>query len=241
MYNKELKKNNFHILIIDDDEKIRLLLKQFLENNEFKVSDVENTNQAKKIMENLIFDLLVIDIMMPGQNGLDFLKEIRQTNSIPTLMLTAMSSPEDRLDGLEYGADDYMTKPFEPRELLLRIQNILKRFTSNSKNSENQKNTRFGPFSFNHKSLNLYKNNISVHLTNSEQRLLHCFCKSPNKAFSREDINSSLGGNMETRSIDVAIARIRRKIEIDQRYPIYLQTVRGIGWMLQTHEDENND
>ena len=108
---------------------IILLLKQFLENNDFKVSDVENTNQAKKIMETLIFDLLVIDIMMPGQNGLEFLKEIRQTNSIPSLMLTAMSSPEDRLDGLEYGADDYMTKPFEPRELLLRIQNILKRLT----------------------------------------------------------------------------------------------------------------
>ena len=241
MNNEDLKKNDFHILIIDDDEKIRLLLKQFLENNDFKVSDVENTNEAKKIMKSLIFDLLVIDIMMPGQNGLDFLKEIRQTNSIPTLMLTAMSSPEDRLDGLEYGADDYMTKPFEPRELLLRIQNILKRITTNSKNSENQQNTKFGPFSFNHKSLNLYKNNISVHLTNSEQRLLNCFCKSPNKPFSREDINSSLGGNMETRSIDVAIARIRRKIEIDQRYPIYLQTVRGIGWMLQTHEDENND
>ena len=178
---------------------------------------------------------------MPGQNGLEFLKEIRQTNSIPTLMLTAMSSPEDRLDGLEYGADDYMTKPFEPRELLLRIQNVLKRFTTNLKSSENQGNTRFGPFSFNHKSLNLYKNNISVHLTTSEQKLLNCFCKSPNIAFSRDDINNSLGGNMETRSIDVAIARIRRKIEIDQRYPVYLQTVRGIGWMLQTHEEENND
>jgi len=126
MHNKDLKKNNIHILIIDDDEKIRLLLKQFLENNDFKVSDVENTDQAKKIMESLIFDLLVIDIMMPGQNGLEFLKEIRQTNSIPSLMLTAMSSPEDRLDGLEYGADDYMTKPFEPRELLLRIQNLVR-------------------------------------------------------------------------------------------------------------------
>ncbi len=241
MYSQDLKKDNFHILIIDDDQKIRFLLKQFLENNGLRVSDVENTNQAKKIMETLIFDLLVIDIMMPGQNGLEFLKEIRQTNSIPSLMLTAMSSPEDRLDGLEYGADDYMTKPFEPRELLLRIQNILKRLTKNIKKSETQENTKFGPFSFNQKSLNLYKNNIPVHLTTSEQKLLNCFCKSPNKPFSRDDINNSLGGNMETRSIDVAIARIRRKIEIDQRYPIYLQTVRGIGWMLQTHEEENED
>tara|TARA_B100001109_G_scaffold230901_1_gene207739 strand:+ start:891 stop:1616 length:726 start_codon:yes stop_codon:yes gene_type:complete len=241
MYNQDLKKYNFHILIIDDDQKIRLLLKKFLENNGLRVSDVENTNQAKKIMESLIFDLLVIDIMMPGQNGLDFLKEIRQTNSIPSLMLTAMSNPEDRLDGLEYGADDYMTKPFEPRELLLRIQNILKRITKNIKNFEKQENTRFGPFSFNQKSLNLYKNNLPVHLTTAEQKLLNCFCKSPNTAFSRDDINNSLGGNMETRSIDVAIARIRRKIEVDKRYPIYLQTVRGIGWMLQTHEEENDD
>ena len=130
MNNLDLKKFNFHILIIDDDEKIRLLLKKFLENNELRVSDAESTEEAKKIMESLIFDLLVVDIMMPGQNGLDFLKEIRKTSQMPVLMLTAMSDPEDRLDGLEIGADDYMTKPFEPRELLLRIQNILKRFNS---------------------------------------------------------------------------------------------------------------
>ncbi len=242
MNTQDLKNLYFHILIIDDDQKIRLLLKKFLENNGFRVSDAENTQKAKKIMETLIFDLLVIDIMMPGQNGLDFLKEIRLTNSIPSLMLTAMSNPEDRLDGLEYGADDYMTKPFEPRELLLRIQNILKRHPENFKKSGVNDNTRFGPFSFNQKSLNLYKNNAPVYLTTSEQKLLNCFCKAPNKAFSRDDINKSLGGYMETRSIDVAIARIRRKIEDDQRYPIYLQTVRGIGWMLQTHDEKiNND
>ena len=157
MDEQNLQKQNFHILVIDDDQKLRLLLKQFLEKNSFRVSDAEDTTQAKKIMESLIFDLLVIDIMMPGQNGLDFLKEIRQSNSIPTLMLTAMSSPEDRLDGLEFGADDYMTKPFEPRELLLRIQNILKRYTSNFTKNKDINNTRFGPFLFNQKSLNLYK------------------------------------------------------------------------------------
>ena len=238
MNEQNLQKQNFHILVIDDDHKLRLLLKQFLEKNSFRVSDAEDTTQAKKIMESLIFDLLVIDIMMPGQNGLEFLKEIRQSNSIPTLMLTAMSNPEDRLDGLEFGADDYMTKPFEPRELLLRIQNILKRYTSNFTKNKDINNTRFGPFLFNQKSLNLYKNGIPVHLTTSEQKLLNCFCFSPNKAFTREDINISLGGTMESRSIDVAIARIRRKIEEDKRYPIYLQTVRGIGWMLQTHDDK---
>ena len=240
MNNLDLKKFNFHLLIIDDDQKIRLLLKKFLENNGFRVSDAENTDEAKKIMESLIFDLLVVDIMMPGQNGLDFLKEIRQTSEIPILMLTAMSDPEDRLDGLEIGADDYMTKPFEPRELLLRIQNILKRFTSNAIERANNDETNFGPFSFNLKSSNLYKNKIPVHLTTSEQKLLNCFCKAPNKPFSREDIKNELGGNIENRSIDVAIARIRRKIEIDQRYPIYLQTVRGVGWMLQTHSEKIN-
>ena len=238
MSNQDIKKFSFHILVIDDDQRLRLLLKQFLEKNGFRVSDAEDTDQAKKIMKSLIFDLLVIDIMMPGQNGLDFLKEVRLKNNIPALMLSAMSAPEDRLDGLEFGADDYMTKPFEPRELLLRIQNILKRFIPNIPN--NNENTRFGPFLFNHNSLNLYKEGISVHLTTSEQKLLNCFALSSNKALSRDDINNLLGGNMEIRSIDVAIVRIRRKLEQDQRYPVYLQTVRGVGWMLQTHEDKIN-
>ena len=238
MNDQDIKKFNFHILVIDDDQRLRLLLKQFLEKNGFRVSDAEDTEQAKKIMKSLIFDLLVIDIMMPGQNGLEFLKEVRLKNNIPALMLSAMSAPEDRLDGLEFGADDYMTKPFEPRELLLRIQNILKRFTPNI--SRNNDNTRFGPFLFNQNSLNLYKDGISVHLTTSEQKLLNCFALSPNKALSRDDINNLLGGNMEIRSIDVAIVRIRRKLEQNQRYPIYLQTVRGVGWMLQTHEDKIN-
>ena len=128
MSNQDNKNIDFHILVIDDDQRLRALLRKFLENNGFRVSDAEDANQAKIIMKSIIFDLLVIDVMMPGQNGLDFLKEIRIKNNIPTLMLTAMSSPENRLGGLEIGADDYMTKPFEPRELLLRIQNILKRF-----------------------------------------------------------------------------------------------------------------
>jgi len=238
MNDQDIKKFNFHILVIDDDQRLRLLLKQFLEKNGFRASDAEDTDQAKKIMKSLIFDLLVIDIMMPGQNGLEFLKEVRLKNNVPALMLSAMSAPENRLDGLEFGADDYMTKPFEPRELLLRIQNILKRFTPNI--SKHNDSTQFGPFLFNHNSLNLYKDGVSVHLTTSEQKLLNCFALSPNEALSRDDINTLLGGNMEIRSIDVAIVRIRRKLEQDQRYPVYLQTVRGVGWMLQTHEDKIN-
>ena len=240
MSNQDNSNICFHILVIDDDQRLRALLKKFLENNGFRVSDAEDTNQAKIIMKSIIFDLLVIDVMMPGQNGLDFLKEIRIKNNIPTLMLTAMSSPENRLDGLEIGADDYMTKPFEPRELLLRIQNILKRFIPLVKKNNNNDQIKFGPFLFNYNNLNLYKNGKSVHLTTSEQKLLNCFAKAPNKALSRDNINNLLGGNIETRSIDVSVVRIRRKIEEDQRYPIYLQTVRGVGWMLKTHEDKGD-
>jgi|TARA_B110000503_G_scaffold69853_1_gene108825 two-component system phosphate regulon response regulator OmpR len=240
MSNQDNKNINFHILVIDDDQKLRALLRKFLENNGFRVSDAEDTNQAKKIMKSIIFDILVIDVMMPGQNGLDFLKEIRIKNNVPALMLTAMSSPENRLDGLEIGADDYMTKPFEPRELLLRIQNILKRFIPSITKNNNNDQIKFGPFLFNYNTLNLYKNGESVHLTTSEQKLLNCFANAPNKALSRDNINKLLGGYMETRSIDVSVVRIRRKIEEDQRYPIYLQTVRGVGWMLQTHEDKGS-
>ena len=133
-----------------------------------------------------------------------------------------------------------MTKPFEPRELLLRIQNVLKRSLPTLSNNSKNEIIQFGPFSFNLNSMNLYKDGLSVHLTTSEQKLLNCFAKSPNKALSRDDISNLLGGKLEIRSIDVAIVRIRRKLEYDQRYPVYLQTVRGIGWMLQTHEDEIN-
>ena len=170
---------------------------------------------------------------MPGKTGLQFLKEIRQNSRVPILMLTAMSSTEDRIDGLETGADDYLSKPFQPKELLLRIKNILKRNSYVNKVKPSS-NLEFGPFFFNMDSLNLYKNGLSIHLTTSEQNLLKCFAKIPNKALSRDDLNKMLGGKMEDRSIDVAITRIRKKIEKDQRFPTYLQTIRGFGWKLNT-------
>ncbi len=229
-----IKRINPHILLIDDDERLRELLCKFLKKNNFFVDDSCNTSFAKKLMENIIFDLIVLDIMMPGETGLQFLKEIRKNNKIPVLMLTAMSTPENRLDGLETGADDYMTKPFEPKELLLRIQNILKR-NNQTRSSLISTNLEFGPFFFNLKTLNLYKNGNSVYLTNSEQNLLKCFAENPDKAISRDDINKLLGTKMENRSIDVAVTRIRKKIEQDQHFPVYLQTVRGVGWKLQVH------
>ena len=191
-------------------------------------------------MQSIVFDLVVLDIMMPGKSGIQFLKEIRVNSRMPVLMLTAMSSTENRISGLENGADDYLAKPFQPKELLLRIKNILKR---NSYITENKFNydIEFGPFFFNINSLNLYKNGMLIHLTNSEQSLLKCFAEMPNKALSRDDINKMLGSNIEIRSIDVAITRIRKKIEQDQRYPAYLQTVRGIGWRLNTYNKENKN
>ena len=236
-----MENNKLHILVVDDDDRIRTLLKDYLSENNYIISTAENADQAKIKLGHLKFDIIILDVMMPGQNGYDLTRDIKKNSKIPIILLTAKGEVENRIKGLELGADDYLGKPFEPKELLLRIQNILKRFNKDIKTSEKQQSTKFGPFLFNQKSLNLYRNNEPVHLTTAEQKLLNCFCKSPNTAFSRDDINNSLGGNMEARSIDVAIARIRRKIEIDQRYPIYLQTIRGIGWMLQTHEEENED
>ena len=193
-------------------------------------------------MNRIIFDVIILDIMMPGKTGLQFLKELRSKSKVPILMLTAMSTTENRIDGLETGADDYVSKPFQPKELLLRVKNILKR---NSYINENKpsSNLEFGPFFFNMESLNLYKNGLSIHLTTSEQNLLKCFSEIPNKALSRDDLNKMLGGKMEVRSIDVAITRIRKKIEQDQRFPAYLQTVRGLGWRLNTYNtsDQNNE
>ena len=193
-------------------------------------------------MNSIIFDVIILDIMMPGKTGLQFLKEVRSKSKVPILMLTAMSSTENRIDGLETGADDYVSKPFQPKELLLRVKNILKRNSFINENKPNS-NLEFGPFFFNMESLNLYKNGLSIHLTTSEQNLLKCFSEIPNKALSRDDLNKMLGGKMEVRSIDVAITRIRKKIEQDQRFPAYLQTVRGLGWRLNTYNtsDQNNE
>ena len=179
-------------------------------NNNFIVSSASNANDANYLMQSIVFDLVVLDIMMPGKSGIQFLKEIRINSRMPVLMLTAMSSTENRISGLENGADDYLVKPFQPKELLLRIKNILKR---NSYITENKINydIEFGPFFFNINSLNLYKNGMLIHLTNSEQSLLKCFAEMPNKALSRDDINKMLGSKIEIRSIDVAITRIRKK------------------------------
>ena len=220
-----------HILVIDDDERLRLLLRRFLEESGFRVTDACNASEARKILVGIAFDLLVIDIMMPGETGLEFLTDIRKENPVPALFLTAMSDTENRIEGLEVGADDYMSKPFEPRELVLRIKRILQRKLTNEPDNMQ---IIFGPFHFDPDTAMLSKSGNRIHITTAEQQLLMSFGKRPNQILSRDDLGAALDGRMEGRSIDVAVARLRRKLEPNPRHPVYLQPVRNRGWILRT-------
>ena len=219
-----------HILVVDDDQRLLELLKKFLEESGFRVTGASDTDQANAYMNGIHFDLLVIDIMMPGKTGIEWLIELRESTTIPAIFLTALGETEDRIDGLSAGADDYLPKPFEPRELILRITRILDRsLTAPNGYSD----IIFGNFVFNLETRKLSKDEILIHLTTSEQDLLSCFANAPNKTLSREDLIELLEERMQGRSIDVAIARLRSKIENDPKQPYYLTTVRNLGWKLQ--------
>jgi len=219
-----------HILVVDDDQRLLELLKKFLEESGFRVTGASDTDQANAYMNGIHFDLLVIDIMMPGKTGIEWLIELRESTTIPAIFLTALGETEDRIDGLSAGADDYLPKPFEPRELILRITRILDRsLTAPNGYSD----IIFGNFVFNLESRKLSKDEILIHLTTSEQDLLSCFANAPNKTLSRKDLIELLEERMQGRSIDVAIARLRSKIENDPKQPYYLTTVRNLGWKLQ--------
>lgn len=221
-----------HILIIDDDERLRLLLRRFLEESDFRVTDVGSAADARKMLSGIIFDLIIVDIMMPGETGLEFLADIRKDNKVPALFLTAMSETEHRIAGLESGADDYMSKPFEPRELVLRIRSILARAATRPGKTETS--ISFGPYSFNRDTGILMHPSGRIHITTAEQKLLASFATTPDRVLSRDDIATAMDSSMRGRSIDVAVARLRAKIEPDPRYPVYLQTVRNKGWLLRT-------
>ena len=221
-----------HILVIDDDERLRLLLRRFLEESGFRVTDVGSAGDARKALDGLVFDLLIVDIMMPGETGLEFLTELRKNNAVPALFLTAMAETEHRIVGLESGADDYISKPFEPRELVLRIRSILNRAAA--QRAAPSKNIFFGPYSFDLTTGILMHSTGRVHITNAEQKLLTSFAAQPDQVLSRDDITEAMDSTMRGRSIDVAVARLRAKIEPDPRYPVYLQTVRNKGWLLRT-------
>ena len=220
-----------HILIIDDDSRLRELLQRFLEESGYLVTGAQSAKQARAFMNVMRFDLLVIDVMMPGETGFELLADIRKESDIPALFLTAMNETENRIDGLEVGADDYIAKPFEPRELILRISRILER----QRIQDPTHLICFGPFSYDRDARLLSEAGKRIHITTAEQDLLDCFAQSPNMILSRNDISKRLGDRMKGRSIDVAVARLRTKIETDPRFPVYLQTARGKGWLLRTN------
>lgn len=217
-----------HILIIDDEEGIRKPLKEYLESENFFVSTAKDAEDAKNKIQLLEFDLLIVDIMMPGQSGLELTKEIRKDKDTPIIFLTAMGESASRIHGLETGADDYVPKPFEPKELVLRIKNILKRVKSLR---EGMHLIKFGERKVDLKKMTItFKKNVEK-INQSEKLLLEKMIMSLGKVFQREDISKIINLNKE-RAVDVVITRLRQKIEPDPKNPIYLQTVRGNGYVL---------
>jgi two-component system phosphate regulon response regulator OmpR len=220
-----------HILVVDDDARLRDLLKQYLTESGFRVSAAQSAADARKKMINIVFDLIVLDLMMPGETGLQFAHALRGSNAVPILMLTAMGEAESRIQGLEAGADDYLAKPFEPRELVLRINSILRRVPRTAEPALTM--ARLGEVIFDMARDELSRAGQPIPLTSGEQRLLHMLAERPGIVFSREDLARLLTPGGGERAIDVQVTRLRRKIEPDPRMPRYLHTVRGQGYILR--------
>ena len=216
------------ILVIDDDNRIRQLLSKYLQENNFLVLEAQDTTIAKDIIENIVIDLIILDVMMPNENGNQFASNLRKKNNIPIIMLTAMSEVKDRIAGLESGVDDYLTKPFEPRELLLRINRILAR--AQIKNNISPI-VNIGAIRFELATSRLMIGNSIIIITPTEAKLLSILALNLNKPMSRENL-AKLCGGVNERSVDVQIIRLRNKIESDPKKPIYLHTVRGEGYIL---------
>lgn len=222
-----------HILVVDDDQRLRDLLGKFLADKGYRVSVAADASEARGRLRGVDFDLMILDRMMPGEDGLSFIRDWRQQNDTPVLMLTAMGDVEDRIAGLEGGADDYLSKPFEPRELLLRIGAILRRADMVKEIDEQVPNVvHFGGFSFDCRRRLLTHGDTSVRLTEAEAGLLAVLASSSGTALSRESLAARDGQGGNARTVDVQITRLRRKIEQDPKFPRYLQTVRGMGYML---------
>tara|TARA_Y100000590_G_scaffold404264_1_gene491617 strand:+ start:389 stop:1066 length:678 start_codon:yes stop_codon:yes gene_type:complete len=222
-----MNKKVFHILVVDDDDRIRELVKEYLEENNFLVTTARDVPDAKKRLEIIKFDILVLDIMMPGQSGLSFTKELKRNNLTPIILLTAKGEAEDRIEGLELGADDYLGKPFEPKELLLRIKNILNK----TKKATLPNEIYIGKALVNLKKLDIKINNEIKKINPQEKKILEKMLESPGKVFSRTDIGKIINISKE-RTIDVMITRLRQKIESNPKKPKYLQTMRGSGYVL---------
>ena len=222
-----MENNKNHILIVDDDDRIRNLLKDYLSENGYIVSTAENAEQAKEKIQYFKFDILILDVMMPGQDGYELTKDIKKQIKVPIILLTAKGEVENRIKGLELGADDYIGKPFEPKELLLRIKNIINK---NSKiNLKSKRNIGNAEIDLN--KMTIVLNNKSKKINNSEKKVLIEMLANPGVTFSREEIGKISGINQE-RSIDVMITRLRQKLELNPKNPKYLQTIRGSGYVL---------
>jgi two-component system phosphate regulon response regulator OmpR len=224
-----------HLLIVDDDERIRVLLQKFLVRNGFLVTAARDAAHARRILAGLDFDMLVLDVMMPGEDGVTLCADLRRERDTPILLLTAKAETSDRIAGLEAGADDYLAKPFEPKELLLRINSILRRVPLSEAESVVPKVLHLGPLRYEMERGEMWRGEDLVRLTATEVQLMKIFSTTPGEAISREDLVDRLGrsgGQAQERAVDVQITRLRRKLETDPKQPRYLQTVRGAGYML---------
>ena len=219
-----------HLLVVDDDSRLRDLLRRYLIECGFRVTTAADAAEARQRLSSLAFDLLIVNVMMPGENGLMLTESLRRTGPVPILLLTAMAEASDRINGLEHGADDYLTKPFEPRELVLRIRNILQRVALAPERAEA---LRLGAFRLDLKRGALYRGREPVHLTAAEAALLLTLAKQPGEPVSREALSQEAQCSGNLRTVDVQMTRLRRKIELDPKFPRYLQTVRGTGYVLK--------
>jgi two-component system phosphate regulon response regulator OmpR len=218
-----------HLLIVDDDTRIRTLLQRYLSDAGYRVTAAKDAAEARQLMTSLDFDFIVLDVMMPGEDGFSLTKAIRETSNVPILLLTARGEAGDRIEGLERGADDYLPKPFEPRELLLRIATILRR--AGQPAEPVKQIIQLGLCRFDPERGELTREGKPVKLTSAELQLMRLLAANPGQTFTRTDLSQRMGEVLE-RTVDVQITRLRRKIENDPKLPLYLQTVRGIGYVL---------
>ena len=222
-----MEKTKFHILVVDDDNRIRELVKEYLNDNGFIVSTGDSAEEAKIRLEYFKFDLIVLDVMMPGQNGFELTKEIKKNSSIPIILLTAKGEVENRIEGLELGADDYLGKPFEPKELLLRIKNIIEK----SSRIDLSKINKIGDAMVDLNKMSILLRSKTSKINNAEKKVLLEMLANPGEIYSRSQIGK-ISNISQERSIDVMITRLRQKIEINPKNPKYLQTIRGSGYVL---------
>ncbi len=224
-----------HLLIVDDDERIRTLLQKFLMRHGFLVTAARNAAHARRLLVGLEFDMIILDVMMPGEDGLSLTRSLRETMTTPILLLTAKGDTDNRIEGLEAGADDYLPKPFEPKELLLRINAILRRMPEATPRDITPKVMTLGAIRYDMERGEMWQGEDLIRLTATEIQLMKIFAAKPGEALSRANLVEELGrdrGQAQERAVDVQITRLRRKIEEDPKQPRYLQTVRGAGYML---------